>query len=303
MEQAQPKEFYITLIEDEPRIHEMILDILGQAKLIKRFESFYDPFSFIEFLKKSDAAPDLILLDVHFENSGLSGVEIIPFIREDHPYVPIILLTGMDGEAIEQAHEYECIYYIPKPVSPEHLVRMVRFYMETGRKSGMRTAEISQDLARHKELVQALKLELAEIEVASWDAAKEEHGRLEPKACRRIMEILQMVLKNCELMSGVIGDLEKLFESDFQLFKKAVDTIMRFDSEDISIPGMHVHKYHSVDYVYSVRVTQKARLFFYQPPHLSKKRLVRLDPDHDDKAMGKWLKTNYEGFSGSKVER
>ena len=57
-------------------------------------QSFYDPVSFLEFLKSARESPDLVLLDVHFENAGLSGIDILPFIREDQPYLPVILLTG-----------------------------------------------------------------------------------------------------------------------------------------------------------------------------------------------------------------
>ena len=298
MDHSAIHKMYILLADDEPRIHEMIRDVLESAQMVRRFESFYDPFSFLEFLKKKSEAPDLVLLDVHFKNSGLSGIDIIPFIREDYPYMPIILLTGMEGEEIDRAQDYELIYYIPKPVSSENLVRMVRFYLGMGRRSGQRTAEISRDLARHKELVQALKIEVAQAEIASWDAEKEAHAPREPKAFQRILEILQTVLKNCELAPGIISDLEKIFDADFQLFKKSVDTIVQFDAADIASPGMHVHKYHSADYIYSLRVSQKARLLFYQPPHLSRKRLIRLDPEHDDKKMDKWLKANYEAFAG-----
>ncbi|MEI6125830.1 MAG: response regulator [Pseudomonadota bacterium] len=298
MDNSSQNKIYIVLADDEPRIHEMIREVLENARMVSRFESFYEPFSFLEFLKKNSGPPDLVLLDVHFKNSGLSGIEIIPFIREDYPYVPIILLTGMEGEEIDRAQDYELIYYIPKPVSSENLVRMVRFYLGMGRRSGQRTAEISLDLARHKELVQALKIELAQAEIDSWDGEKEAHKPGETKGFQRIMEILHTVLKNCDLAPGIMGDLEKLFDADFPLFKKSVDTIVQFDIADVASPGMHVHKYHIVDYVYSLRVTQKARLLFYQPPHLIKKRLIRLDPEHDDKKMDKWLKANHETFAG-----
>lgn len=61
---------------------------------------------------------------------------------------------------------------------------------------------------------------------------------------------------------------------------------------------MHVHKYHIAPYVYSLYVTQKARLFFYQPPAAQKRRLVRLDPEHNDKAMDKWFKENRAAYEG-----
>ena len=195
---------HVVLVDDEPRIHNMVSEILEKAKLVDRIESFYDPLCFLEYLKQEGVSPDLILLDVHFENSGLSGVDIIPFIREDYPYLPVVLLTGMEGEEIENAQDFECIYFIPKPVSPEHLVRMVRFYLGMGRKSGRRAAELSLDLAEHKQLVQLLKTELAQAEIPSRDKGKETHSRRETRAFQRVVEVLTTVLKNCQLMPSFI---------------------------------------------------------------------------------------------------
>lgn len=220
MEQREQNGFFIVLVDDEPRIHTMIKEVLEEARLVKRFESFYDPLAFIEFLKKQGPLPDVVLLDVHFENSGLSGIEILPYIREDHPYLPVILLTGMEGEEIERAQEYECLYYIPKPVSPDQLVRMVRFYLGAGRKTGERTAELSRDLEQHRQMVQTLKTELAQAEINSWDSGKKAAAPGETKAFQRIIDILNTVVHNCEVTAGLTADLDRLFDEDFQLFKK-----------------------------------------------------------------------------------
>ena len=289
---------HIVLVDDEPRTHDMVSEILKKAKLVERIESFYDPLSLLEYLKQEGVSPDLILLDVHFENSGLTGVDIIPFIREDYPYLPVVLLTGMEGEEIENAQDFECIYFIPKPVSPEHLVRMVLFYLGMGRKSGQRAAELSLDLAEHKELVQLLKTELAQAEISSWDKGNETHSRRETRAFQRVVEILTTVLKNCELMPSFIHDMKKLFDSDFTLLKKALDIIIRFDLTDFSSPGLNIHTHKGINNVYSLRISKKARLFFCQSPQANKKRLklLRLDPEHDTKGIDKWLKANYDTY-------
>ncbi len=286
------KDIHIVLVDDEPRIHEVVKDILTNAFPALRFDGYQDPLSFIEFLKQGTVTPDLVLLDVHFENSGLSGIEIIPFIREDHPYLPIILLTGMEGEDIEESQNYECVYYIPKPVSPNPLIRMIRFYLGMAQKSGERTAELSQDLAEHKKLVGLLQTELADAEIASWDQEQKDR----PEAYTRIVEILQTVLKNCTITPSFTKDLEDLFHSDFKLLKKVVDTLIRFDITDTASPGLNLHRHHCADHVYSIRLSKKARIFFYQPSHSSSKSLLRIDPAHDTMSIDKWLKANQDNF-------
>jgi len=226
-------------------------------------------------------------------------VEIIPFVREVYPYLPIVLLTGMEGEEIDAAQNFELVYYIPKPVRPEHLVRMVRFYAGLGQKSGQRTATLSQDLAQHKELVKILKQELAGVEIASWGESADGHRQKDARTFRRMIEILAAVLKNCELMPSFVDDLEKLFDADFTLLKKAVDTMIHFDLIDFFGPGMNLHKYQGVNNVYSLRLTRKARIFYYQAPQAERRRLIRLDAEHNTKEMDRWRKANVTTYAQS----
>lgn len=286
--------FFIALVDDEPRIHAMICDVLKQASVVSRFESFYDPYSFVAFLKQSSPPPDLVLLDVHFANAGLSGIDILPYVREDHPYLPVILLTGMEGQDIEPAHNYECVYYIPKPVQPEQLVRMVRFYLTTGRKSGRLVAGLREDLDGHKRLVQELSTELAQAEINSWSAEQRHDSSDDRSAFQRILDIVKAVLHATELAPSMITDLEDLFRKDFQLFQKTIQTIVRFNATDTPPPGMRVHRFHAVEGVYSLSITHKARVLYHRMPATGKTVLLRLDPEHNDRLMEKWLKDNVE---------
>jgi CheY-like chemotaxis protein len=291
------EKIHIVLIDDEPRIHEMISDVLKNAGLAKKFDSFFDPLSFLEFLKQDGDSIDLILLDVHFENSGLTGVEIIPYIREDYPYLPIVLLTGMEGEEIEDAQDFECTYYIPKPVDPDHLVRMVRFYLGMGRKSGQRIADLSQDLADYKDLLDLLEEEVSYGDVP-LESEKSQTGLRQGKAFDRIIDILFVVLKNCEAMPSFVEDLKKLYHSDFKIFKKAMSAVIHFDLANQSSPGLDIHKFYGVNNIYSLRLTRKARLFYYQSQQAVKKRLLRVDQGHETKAMEKWFKSNSDSYEG-----
>jgi CheY-like chemotaxis protein len=284
----------IALVDDEPRLHDMIRETLQEARLVERFESFYDPVSFLEHLKACAELPDLVLLDVNFENSGLSGIDILPYIRNDYPYLPVILLTGMESEAIESAQNYEVVYYIPKPVSPEQLIRMVRYYLGMARKSGGRVADLNRDLAEHKKLAGQLKTELARLEIESWD--RNGHT-LQPEPFQPALDILKTVLKNCVLTDAFAADLETLYAQDFALLKKTIDTLIRFDVTGAALPGLHIHRHHCAEHVFSLRLTRKARLFYYQPPHTRTKHLLRIDPRHDTRAIDAWLKTSRDSFT------
>lgn len=288
---------HIVLVDDEPRIHSMIGEVLTEAGLADPFESYDDPVAFLTALKEQDEPPDLILLDVHFENSGLTGVDILPIIREEQPYLPVVLLTGMEGEAIEDAQDFECTYYIPKPVDPTQLIRMVKFYLGTGRKAAGRLQDLARDLDEHKELLELLEKEQGEqpAEIVQ-DSGGSTPGK-EGKAFDRISDIMDTVLKNCELLPSIKDDLRRLYTSDFKLMKRAVDKIIQFDLTELSSPGLNIHKVKGAVNVYSLRLSKKARIFFYQSANTNKRRLLRLDPEHATKDMDKWLKANYETYA------
>lgn len=292
------EKYYVALVDDEERIHDFIVEVLDQAGILEKHASFLEPVGFVEFLKTAEEEPDLVLLDVHFENSGLSGVDIIPFIREDYPFLPIILLTGMDSDAVSQAQEYQAVYFIPKPVSPDHLVRMIKFYLGKEKKSSELVRKLAAELEEHKEYQKLLE---EEIETLSGESEQPEEekvpDRKEAKAFERVHEILSSLLQQSEIMPSFVKDLEQIFTNQFGLFKKVIEILVRFDVMDSATPGLNIHKHKGTEHVYSARLSRKVRLFYYKAPHLAKRRLLRLDWVHDTKGMDKWLKSNYPSYS------
>ncbi len=297
MSEMYLKEAFIILVDDEPKIHEMIADVFSDSKMGITLKSFYEPYLLVEFLKTQDRVPDLILLDVNFENTGLSGIDIVPIIRQDCPYVPIVLLTGMEGEDIDDVQSYDFIYYIPKPVRPQQLINMVKFYMGTGKKSSQRTSEMSEQLSQYKKLVSSLRTELANVEIASWSKAPEREAKKDFKAFKKVVEIFDSVLTNCQLMESFVNDMEKLFNEDFKLFKKTVNSVISFDLAGAASPGLNIHRYHIAENVFVMHLSRKARLFLYQKQGSDSVRLLRIDPSHDDKTMDRWINENYLRYS------
>ncbi len=290
---------HVVLVDDEPRIHQVVKDILLDAEIAENVLSFDDPMAFMEYLESEPDQLDLILLDVHFSNCGLTGVEILPYIRDKEPMLPVILLTGMEGDSIEEAQNFDFTYFIPKPISPSNLIRMVKFYVGTAMKSSERLAALSQDLDEHKELLDLMEEELA---AARYSAEQElQQTTKTNKVFERVKEILSMVLKNTEPQQSFYDDLEKLFFSDYNLMKKALNNIILLDSseETTLTPGLNIHKYidlNDVENVYSLRLSRKARIFFYRISSTKRNRLLRVDTEHNTQGMIKWLKNNYNSF-------
>jgi DNA-binding NtrC family response regulator len=68
---------------------------------------------------------DIVLLDVKMP--GIGGMEVIRKIKQEHPEMHVILLTGHgSAEAVEEARMIGAFEYLMKPVNIDELVRLFR---------------------------------------------------------------------------------------------------------------------------------------------------------------------------------
>ena len=142
-------QYFVVLVDDEEKVHNTIQVYLERNNVLKALKSFYTPVELLEYLKTTGDAIDVILLDIHFKNAGLSGLEAIPFIRDEFPYVPIILLTGMDSEAIKEAESFTNTYFIPKPVTSNHLIKMISFYVGKSEHEAGELTDLEKKIKEH----------------------------------------------------------------------------------------------------------------------------------------------------------
>ncbi|HRO43385.1 MAG TPA: response regulator [Flavipsychrobacter sp.] len=86
---------YIFLVDDEPIQNEMLKDYLNERFLyeIKTFENGED------MLKSMSLNPEIIVLDYHLsaqKRDAKNGVEILKLLKDKHPEVQVIMLSGQD---------------------------------------------------------------------------------------------------------------------------------------------------------------------------------------------------------------
>ncbi|WP_031482601.1 response regulator [Maridesulfovibrio frigidus] len=299
MTPVQEKLFFV-LADDDPRLHEYTVSILKESGMLEKHESFYDPVSFLAFLKESEDEPDVILLDVHFEGSGLSGVDILPFIREEYPYIPVILLTGMDAEATDEAQSDVFTYFIPKPVTEVHLTSMLHFYLGKSKKSAETINTLIDEMEEVKGYHHLLEQEVEELQDEQRrleQLTREDKTGSSTKGFEKVSEILESLLTKSQPMPSFVADLEKVYSTQFKLFKKVIETLIRFDVQDSATPGMNIHKVKGTQNVFSARLSRKVRLFYYNSAKSVRKKLIRLDIYHDTKGMDKWIKNNYHSYA------
>ncbi|MGD8388203.1 MAG: response regulator [Desulfobacteraceae bacterium] len=295
--------YFVVLVDDEEKVHQTIRLYLENNSVLKELKSLYAPLDLLEYLKTTTDPVDVILLDIHFKNAGLSGLDAIPFIREEDPYVPIILLTGMDTEAIREAEGFPNTYFIPKPVSSEQLIKMIDFYVGKSEHEAREIRELEKKIQEHLDYQNLLEEEVKRVE-EDRDKIQDKLASADgKKAFESLRKVIGNILKNSEMTDYAIEDLEGIYYKRYDMFSRLVDELVQFDRDPMSLPGANIHKYQGVEDVYSVRLSRKARLFVYKGPNTSKKRILRVDLSHDKGAIENWLKAHHKQYADPKPGR
>lgn len=296
-------QYFVVLVDDEEKVHNTIRLYLERNDVLRELKSFYDPVELLEYLKTTNDPLDVILLDIHFKDAGLSGLEAIPFIREDFPYLPIILLTGMDSEAIREAEGFTNTFFIPKPVTSGHLIKMIDFYVGKSEHEAKEFKELEKRIQEHMEYSSFLEEEVRRVEEDRDEIRERLDKSDETRAFDNLKDIVSNILKNSEMTDYAIEDLETIYFKRNELFSGLVDGLLQFDRDPMSTPGSNIHKYQGVEDVYSVRLSRKARLYVYKGPGTVKKRILRMDVRHDSATIEAWLKSHYRHYSDPKPGR
>jgi DNA-binding NtrC family response regulator len=89
----------IFIVDDDPVINTLVLrNLTSEGYTVEAFESGE------ECLGALDKRPDLIILDYFFVNNNvelMNGMEIFNKIKEMHPEIPVIMLSGQGkGEIV-----------------------------------------------------------------------------------------------------------------------------------------------------------------------------------------------------------
>jgi CheY-like chemotaxis protein len=82
--------------------------------------------------------PDLVLTDL--DMPGLNGLELVSAVKEDHPLIPVILMTAKGSEEIaSQALQQGAASYVPKRRLAEDLISTVQHVLNAARENRVHT--------------------------------------------------------------------------------------------------------------------------------------------------------------------
>jgi len=78
--------------------------------------------------------PSLVLLDIWLEGSSLDGMEVLAQIRESHPHVPVVMISGHGNiETAVSAINIGASDFIEKPFTADRLILVVARAIETAK--------------------------------------------------------------------------------------------------------------------------------------------------------------------------
>lgn len=129
----------ILLVDDEGAIRRVLASELGAAGF--EVATAGDATAARELL---DATPfDAMILDVRLP--GMSGDQMLPSLREEHPHMPVVMLTGhADVELAVHCMREGAADLVTKPCSVDHLAMALRRAIDV-----MRLRESNRLLTRH----------------------------------------------------------------------------------------------------------------------------------------------------------
>lgn len=120
----------ILIVDDEIAIREIVADILeDEGYCARKAANSREALAEIERRE-----PALVLLDIWLEGSEMDGVQILDWIRERHPDVPVIMFSGHGTiETAVAAIRKGAYDFIEKPFKSDRLLLAVQHALEAHR--------------------------------------------------------------------------------------------------------------------------------------------------------------------------
>ena len=118
----------ILVVDDEADIRNLVSGILEDEGHETR--NAFDSDSALAAI--SDRRPSLIFLDIWLQGSKLDGLELLAVIREQHPNMPVVVISGHGNiETAVAAIKSGAYDYVEKPFKADRLILLAERALET----------------------------------------------------------------------------------------------------------------------------------------------------------------------------
>ena len=121
----------VIIIEDNELLRDSLKEALNKSSIINCNNAFGSGETALNFIKKEELVPDIILLDIGLP--GMSGIELIPELKKLSPSSKIIIITiHDDDENVFNAICAGASGYLLKDLSSEKIVASISEVMNGG---------------------------------------------------------------------------------------------------------------------------------------------------------------------------
>ncbi|UPT90520.1 response regulator [Bradyrhizobium barranii subsp. apii] len=109
---------YILVVDDEPDVEALFRQQFRRDLRAGRFQMEFAPSASDALRLASEVRdPSLILILSDINVPGMSGLDMLPKVRAEHPDVPVIMITAYgDAETRRKAIERGAIGLLTKPI-------------------------------------------------------------------------------------------------------------------------------------------------------------------------------------------
>src|SRR6266581_1451757 len=120
----------VLIVDDEADIRDLVAGILSDEGHGARTAADADQ-ALAEIVKRR---PSLVFLDIWLQGSRLDGLELLDAIKEDHPDLPVVMISGHGNvETAVSAIKRGAYDYIEKPFKADRLLLVAERALENSR--------------------------------------------------------------------------------------------------------------------------------------------------------------------------
>ncbi len=122
----------VWIIDDDRSIRWVLEKALARADI--EFRSFSSADEAMQALPHG--APQMVISDIRMP--GSSGLELLQTLREQHPHLPVIIMTAYsDLESAVSSFQGGAFEYLPKPFDTNHVIELIRRALEQGQRKNI----------------------------------------------------------------------------------------------------------------------------------------------------------------------
>ncbi|HIH88085.1 TPA: response regulator [Candidatus Bathyarchaeota archaeon] len=117
----------ILLVEDNPDDIELTTRAFAKHKLVNKIDIARDGVEAIDYLKRKNDLPSVVLLDIKLPK--VNGLEVLQFIRQNEAtqLLPVVILTSSKEERdLIQSYKLGANSFVRKPVDFDEFMNAVK---------------------------------------------------------------------------------------------------------------------------------------------------------------------------------